>query len=423
MGSFVALSEILKNLGSSKFLMKDPEMAVPHLFRCPISLDLFTDPVTLCTGQTYDRSSIEKWLAAGNLTCPVTMQRLHDPSVVPNHTLRHLIEQWLQLSCEAGGTIDPDRALIALRHSLESPESTLADKVHTLRRIQVLSAESPLKCAAFLRLGFLPMLLELIFGYAESRAPSAPSPDHVHFVDQALSCILKLLDLGELQCLNMLKEQSKLSSFLALFEHGTVTTKISLCRLVETMSSSFQTKELFTMLGHRFRLIRGMILLLHQKPEVSEAAIKAISSLCSVESIREILLREGLINGLLAYILHAKTQERASAAPLGMRLLEYLLGIEKAKEAILDEPQGITSALVKTLFRISDLEGSDSAVNSLILLCYDSSEAREAALKAGALTQLLLLLQSQCADTTKTKARMLLKLLRSSKRTTNKKHA
>ncbi|KAI6699862.1 hypothetical protein NL676_014186 [Syzygium grande] len=189
------------------------------------------------------------------------------------------------------------------------------------------------------------------------------------------------------------------------------------------MSSSFETKELLTKLGHRFQLLHGIILLLHQNPEVSEAAIKAITSLCSLESIREILLREGLIDGLLAYILCAKTQERASSAPLAMRLLEQLLRIEKAKEAILDDPQGITSALVKTLFRVSDHEDSESAVNSLILLCYDSSQAREAALKAGALTQVLLLLQSQCGDTTKMKARMLLKLLRSSKRTTNKNHA
>ena len=69
------------------------EITIPHLFRCPISLDLFEDPVTLCTGQTYDRSSIEKWFSAGNLTCPVTMQKLHDPSIVTNHTLRHLINQ------------------------------------------------------------------------------------------------------------------------------------------------------------------------------------------------------------------------------------------------------------------------------------------------------------------------------------------
>lgn len=71
------------------------KMSIPHLFRCPISLDIFTDPVTLCTGQTYDRPCIERWLAAGHRTCPVTMQPLGDAALVPNRTLRHLIERWL----------------------------------------------------------------------------------------------------------------------------------------------------------------------------------------------------------------------------------------------------------------------------------------------------------------------------------------
>ncbi|KAG9152036.1 hypothetical protein Leryth_002287 [Lithospermum erythrorhizon] len=44
----------------------------PDDFRCPISLEVMTDPVTLPTGHTYDRSSIMKWFGAGNLTCPKT---------------------------------------------------------------------------------------------------------------------------------------------------------------------------------------------------------------------------------------------------------------------------------------------------------------------------------------------------------------
>nr|DAD27995.1 TPA_asm: hypothetical protein HUJ06_029463 [Nelumbo nucifera] len=38
--------------------------------RGPISLEIMTDPVTVSTGQTYDRSSIQKWLRAGHNTCP-----------------------------------------------------------------------------------------------------------------------------------------------------------------------------------------------------------------------------------------------------------------------------------------------------------------------------------------------------------------
>ncbi|XP_028790890.1 U-box domain-containing protein 19-like [Neltuma alba] len=66
----------------------------PQDFRCPISLQLMADPVTLSTGQTYDRASIQKWLKAGNRTCPKTGEKLTNTELVPNTTLRKLIHQF-----------------------------------------------------------------------------------------------------------------------------------------------------------------------------------------------------------------------------------------------------------------------------------------------------------------------------------------
>lgn len=63
-------------------------------FRCPISLELMTDPVTISTGQTYDRASIQEWLKAGNRTCPKTGEKLTNIELVPNTTLRNLIQQF-----------------------------------------------------------------------------------------------------------------------------------------------------------------------------------------------------------------------------------------------------------------------------------------------------------------------------------------
>uniref|UniRef100_A0A5B7A714 U-box domain-containing protein n=1 Tax=Davidia involucrata TaxID=16924 RepID=A0A5B7A714_DAVIN len=373
-------------------------MGIPHLFRCPISLDLFTDPVTLCTGQTYDRSSIEKWLAAGNLTCPVTMQKLHDPSIVPNHTLRHLIDQWLEMGHQFNPDyfqmIDPDRSIAALKHNLESPESTLETKLQTLAKIQELTSSNSL-----IQLGFFPLLVELVF-----------AQDNLKFVEQALVCALKLLpvlDNLDLEPLNMLKQESKMAYFLLLFEHGSISIKTSLCHLVEAISTSLETRELCCMLGRNRRLLQGMSLLLHHN---SDAGTKAISALCSLEENREYLVREGAVDGLITHVL---SPERSSA-PMAMATLELLLGVESAKEAVINHPNGV-GALVKMVFRVSDSDhgGSESAVNSLMIICHHSLRAREEAISAGVLTQLLLLLQSQCTDMTKTKARMLLKLLRS----------
>ncbi|KAL3512896.1 hypothetical protein ACH5RR_025613 [Cinchona calisaya] len=66
----------------------------PEDFRCPISLELMTDPVTVSTGQTYDRVSIQKWLKSGNLICPKTGEKLTSTELVPNSALRKLIQQF-----------------------------------------------------------------------------------------------------------------------------------------------------------------------------------------------------------------------------------------------------------------------------------------------------------------------------------------
>ncbi|KAL3354323.1 hypothetical protein AABB24_018794 [Solanum stoloniferum] len=78
---------------------------IPDDFRCPISLELMTDPVIVSTGQTYERSCIEKWLEAGHSTCPKTQQALTSKSLTPNYVLRSLIAQW----CETNGIEPPKR--------------------------------------------------------------------------------------------------------------------------------------------------------------------------------------------------------------------------------------------------------------------------------------------------------------------------
>ncbi|XP_042476700.1 U-box domain-containing protein 13-like [Macadamia integrifolia] len=80
-------------------------LVLPDDFRCPISLELMKDPVIVSTGQTYERSCIEKWLEAGHLSCPKTQQNLSNTALTPNYVLRSLIAQW----CEANGIEPPKR--------------------------------------------------------------------------------------------------------------------------------------------------------------------------------------------------------------------------------------------------------------------------------------------------------------------------
>ncbi|GJN16245.1 hypothetical protein PR202_gb03291 [Eleusine coracana subsp. coracana] len=66
--------------------------------QCPITLEVMSDPVTISTGQTYDRASIKRWIKSGCRTCPVTGERLRSAELVPNLAARGIIEEFLRIT-------------------------------------------------------------------------------------------------------------------------------------------------------------------------------------------------------------------------------------------------------------------------------------------------------------------------------------
>ncbi|KAK7349405.1 hypothetical protein VNO77_06745 [Canavalia gladiata] len=63
-------------------------------FYCPITQDVMVDPVETSSGQTFERSAIEKWFAEGNKSCPLTLIPLDTSILRPNKTLKQSIEEW-----------------------------------------------------------------------------------------------------------------------------------------------------------------------------------------------------------------------------------------------------------------------------------------------------------------------------------------
>ncbi|WCJ19271.1 U-box domain-containing protein 14 [Euphorbia peplus] len=87
------------NSETEKSFIRHRSPVIPDDFRCPISLELMKDPVIVSTGQTYERSCIQKWLDAGHKTCPKTQQTLLHTALTPNYVLKSLIALW----CESNG--------------------------------------------------------------------------------------------------------------------------------------------------------------------------------------------------------------------------------------------------------------------------------------------------------------------------------
>ncbi|KAG7018988.1 E3 ubiquitin-protein ligase PUB23, partial [Cucurbita argyrosperma subsp. argyrosperma] len=134
----------------------------PPLFRCPISMELMEDPVTISTGVTYERKSIEKWLFTYNKrTCPATMQTVavgeNDFVMTPNLTLKRVILAWKinESSSSPATAIDQVQSLLATVES--SPF-----KVSSLRKLRSMIEMRDEVKSEFIRLNGIGIVVNVV---------------------------------------------------------------------------------------------------------------------------------------------------------------------------------------------------------------------------------------------------------------------
>lgn len=69
--------------------MKTPEDEL----LCPITLELFYDPVVAQDDHTYERKNIEEWIRKHG-TSPITGQHISLEQLVPNHTIKKMVDRF-----------------------------------------------------------------------------------------------------------------------------------------------------------------------------------------------------------------------------------------------------------------------------------------------------------------------------------------
>ena len=67
--------------------------------KCPITCELFCDPVTGQDGHTYERAAITAWLQK-NGTSPMTRESMTIDSLRPNHTVKKMIDEFTSTSLQ-----------------------------------------------------------------------------------------------------------------------------------------------------------------------------------------------------------------------------------------------------------------------------------------------------------------------------------
>ncbi|KAI9082505.1 hypothetical protein K1719_035374 [Acacia pycnantha] len=99
-------SEVLHWIDWNTIKLLVPAMRTLHRALNAEGIRDIKDPITVTSGITYNRESIEKLLFSGkNNTCPVTRLPLSvsdSSDLVPNHTLRRLIQSWCTINASHG---------------------------------------------------------------------------------------------------------------------------------------------------------------------------------------------------------------------------------------------------------------------------------------------------------------------------------
>lgn len=107
-------------------------------FVCPLTKQVMHDPVTIESGQTYEREAIEKWFKeckenGRKLVCPSTLKELRSTELNPSIALRNTIEEW---------TTRNDSAQLDIARRSLTPTSSEKDVLQALNYIQHICQKS-----------------------------------------------------------------------------------------------------------------------------------------------------------------------------------------------------------------------------------------------------------------------------------------
>lgn len=89
--------ENLKYLNALRSLKKAFKDTVPPEFFCPITTEIFFDPVMTADGQTYEKAAITEWLKTKD-TSPLTGKILSNKRLLPNFVMKKLINSFYEMN-------------------------------------------------------------------------------------------------------------------------------------------------------------------------------------------------------------------------------------------------------------------------------------------------------------------------------------
>ncbi|WOK94283.1 U-box domain-containing protein 21-like [Canna indica] len=397
------------------------ELHVPAAFRCPISLDLMKDPVTLQTGITYDRRSIETWLETGNLTCPVTKQALKDDDLVPNHSLRRMIQDWCVAHRSLGiERIPTPRIPVTPAQVLEllSGVSFASRRGHHARcrelvgNFKALGKESERNRRCIVS-GGGSRVLSACFS---ELATEACEKSRAALMEDILSALTVFFPLDQNSC-HQLGSHKSVDFIVSVLQSGDLDARLNAVLVLKELVSSLPPERI-DVLAKTNGLIEALVKLIEKpiSPRSTKAAlVAAFHLITSGEKTAARFVEMGII----PTVLEAVVDSERSLCEKALAVLDGTLSCSRGREVAYGHALAVP-VLVKKMFRVSEM-ATEFAVSALWKLCKNEKkegggrgrrgECSREAYQVGGFQKLLLLVQVGCNGATKEKVSELLKLL------------
>jgi U-box domain len=397
------------------------EVKIPSFFRCPISLDVMRSPVSLCTGVTYDRNSIQRWLDSGNTTCPATMQPLPSTDLVPNLTLQRLIRLWCSES-----TVDS----AAVTGPMDSARRTAGELLKEISGST--DPAAPLwKLADFFSNDDVDEFEKndlINSGGCVSAIQSAMKRkgDDLETIDASVSVLAFIVQSESIEEGNKKTVVTELSSDLetlvsclvkVLSKESQIESRINAARVLQSVlaMSDSDSRNLISEVPH---LIPELIRLIGQGDEkgtTERSAVRlgvvCLAGICTVRKARLEMIRLGVVPAVVRVL---KTESDMAVSECALKIMEAVAGCAEGRMAMCENGAMAVKVVASKMMK-GGKGGAEAAVAALWAVCNKCKDRRAVEVLAGVeggLTRLLLLMQSCCSPAARHMAGDLIKISR-----------
>ncbi|KAL9227609.1 hypothetical protein vseg_003281 [Gypsophila vaccaria] len=413
----ISCSEHLAEIVDSLCLMSNQDLVIEsiavekermkaHANKCDEKMDQINQIVDLLdlipSGQTFERSSVQKWLDNGLRVCPKTRQTLSHINLIPNYTVKALIANWFEdnnLKPPSGSDINNVNTETSESNDFSSqdiiPTDSFHCSIHSSDSISRYSLDAGDICGR---------LNNDEASISEEVSSSHRSPEHsyTHSRSQSAGSVLSSSDYIGPE--SVVVSNSKMVRALSLLSsdsgYDETTTLAHVDKLVENLknpSNLLQTEtalELRLLAKHNMenRVIIGkcgaigpLVSLLYSDVKTTqEHAITALLNLSLNEENKARIAETGVIEPLVHVLKSGNdaAKENSAATLFSLSLLEdYKLKIGRS---------GAIKALVHLLAR-GTVRGKKDALTALfnLSICHDN---KALIVQAGAVKYLVQLL-------------------------------